>query len=127
MCVCLFVYCCVSHNSFTAPGPVSDLTAGPVFVSVLISWSAPQEPTGLIIAYEITYRVASDDLVRTNTTDLGTSLEIPSLAPLTTVSNISVAAYTSASRGEVTTHDSVVTPEEPPIREWYMNGLLNAH
>ena len=95
---------------------MSDLTAGPVLVCVLISWSAPQEPNGRIIAYEVTYRVSSDDLVRANTTDLGTSLEIPSLAPLTTVSNISVAAYTSVGRGEVTTHDNVMTPEEPEIR-----------
>ena len=96
---------------------MSDLTAGPVFVSVLISWSAPQEPNGRIIAYEVTYRVASDDVVMRNNTELETSLEIPSLAPLTTVSDISVAAYTSVGRGEVTTHDNVTIPEEPEIRE----------
>ena len=93
-----------------APGPVSALTAGPEFVSVLISWGAPQEPNGLIIAYEVTYRVDSG-VVRTNTTDVGTtSLETSLLAPLTTVSNISVTAYTSVGPGEVTTHDSVVIP-----------------
>ena len=106
------------------PGPVSALTAGPEFVSVLISWGAPQEPNGLIIAYEVTYRVASGDVVRTNTTDVGTSLEIPSLAPLTTVSDISVTAYTSVGPGEVTTHDSVVTPEEPQIREYSRPSII---
>ena len=96
---------------------MSDLTTSLESDSVLISWSAPQEPNGLIIAYEVTYRVASSDIVRTRTTDLGTSFEILSLTPLTTVSDMSVAAYTSVGQGKVTTHDSVVTPDGPKLRE----------
>ena len=89
---------------------MSNLTAGPEFVFVLISWHAPQEPNGLIVAYEVTYRVASGDLVRTNTSDVETSYETSFLAALTNVSDISVTAYTSVGPGKVTTHDSVVIP-----------------
>ena len=89
----------------TVPGPVSDLTALPKFTSIDLTWSAPQEPNGVIISYEVTYRVTGSNLVTTNTTDLSTTFSISSLTPQTTVSYISVSAYTSAGRGEASIPD----------------------
>ena len=62
-------------------------------------WSAPQEPNGVIISYEVTYRVSDGNLVTTNTTDLSTTFTISSLTPGTNVTEISVSAYTSVGRG----------------------------
>ena len=72
------------------PGVVSDLTGQPKFTSIVLTWSAPQEPNGVIISYEVTYRVSDDNLVTTNTTDL--RFTIPSLTPGTNVTEISVSA-----------------------------------
>ena len=80
---------------------MSDLIALPKFTSIDLTWSAPQEPNGVIISYEVTYRVTGSNLVTTNTTDLSTSFSISSLTPQTIVSDISVSAYTSIGRGEV--------------------------
>ena len=99
----------------TVPGPVSDLTALPKFTSIDLTWSAPQEPNGVIISYEVTYRVTGSNLVTTNTctTDLSTTFSISSLTPQTTVSDISVSAYTSIGRGEAATIADQTTREEP--------------
>ena len=87
----------------TVPGPVSNLTALPTLTSIDLTWSAPQEPNGVIISYEVTYRVTGSNLNTTNTTDLSTTFSISSLTPQTSVSNISVSAYTSIGRGEAAT------------------------
>ena len=86
-------------NSFwhAVPGVVSDLTGQPKFTSIVLTWSAPQEPNGVIISYEVTYRVSDGNLVTTNTTDL--RFTIPSLTPGTNVTEISVSAYTRVGRG----------------------------
>ena len=88
------------HNYYvcTVPGVVSDLTGQPKFTSIVLTWSAPQEPNGVIISYEVTYRVSDGNLVTTNTTDL--TFTIPSLTPGTNVTEISVSAYTSVGRGD---------------------------
>ena len=88
-----------------APGLVFGLTAQPRFTSIVFTWSAPQEPNGVIISYEVTYRVSDGDLVTTNTTDLATSFTIPVSTPETNVTEISVRAYTSVGRG----NDSQIT------------------
>ena len=93
----------------TVPGPVSDLTALPKFTSIDLTWSAPQEPNGVIISYEVT----GSNLVTTNTTHLSTTFRISSLTPQTTVSDITVSAYTSIGRGEATTIADQATLEEP--------------
>ena len=72
----------------------------PRFTSIVLTWSAPQEPNGVIISYEVTYRVSDDDPVITNTTDLSTTFTIPSLTPGTTVTDISVSAYTMLGQGD---------------------------
>ena len=99
----------------TVPGPASDLTALPKFTSIDLTWSAPQEPNGVIISYEVAYRVTGSNLVTTNTctTDLSTTFSISSLTPQTTVSDISVSAYTSIGRGEAAIIADQTTREEP--------------
>ena len=77
---------------------MSDLTGQPKFTSIVLTWSAPQESNGVIISYEVTYRVSDGNLVTTNTTDL--TFTIPSLTPGTNVTEISVSAYTSVGRGD---------------------------
>ena len=77
---------------------MSDLTGQPKLTSIVLTWTAPQEPNGVIISYEVTYRVSDGNLVTTNTTDL--RFTIPSLTPGTNVTEISVSAYTSVGRGD---------------------------
>ena len=89
------------HNYYimcTVPGVVSDLTGQPKFTSIVLTWSTPQEPNGVIIRYEVTYRVSDGNLTTTNTTN--ETCTIPSLTPGTNVTEISVSAYTSVGRGD---------------------------
>ena len=88
------------HNYYmcTVPGVVSDLTGQPKFTSIVLTWSAPQEPNGVIISYEVTYRVSDGNNFTTNTTNETST--IPSLTPGTNVTEISVSAYTSVGRGD---------------------------
>lgn len=102
----------------TAPGPVSNLLAEPKFTSIMLTWSTPQEPNGIIISYEITYRVDGGDLIASNSTGLATSFIVPSLPPSTTVSDISVSAYTSIGQGEAARNSQVLIPGEPRPRKF---------
>ena len=76
--------------------------------SVVLTWSAPQEPNGVIISYEVTYVVSDGNLITTNTTALSTTFTISSLTPGTRVSNISVSAYTSVGGGDATYLEPVI-------------------
>ena len=92
---------------------MSDLTSRPKFTSIDLTWSAPQEPNGVIISYEVTYRVTGSNLVTANITDLSTTFSISSLTPQITVSDISVSAYTSIGPGEAATIADQTTLGEP--------------
>ncbi len=96
------------------PGVVSNFTTELMFTSVLLTWSPPQEPNGVIIAYEVTYSVNSSELSIINTTN---TTHILRLALSTNVSNISVRAYTSVGPGNTSIHRDVSTPEDPTPRE----------
>ena len=103
----------MTHTTYLfilVPGPVANLSARARVKSVDLTWSVPEEPNGVIISYEVTYRVTGSNLVTTNTTEL--SFSISSLSPLTTVFNISVSAYTSIGAGEDVVIDSVTTISE---------------
>ena len=95
------------------PGVVSNLTGQPKFTSIVLTWSAPQEPNGVIISYEVTYRVSDGNLVTANTTHLSTTFTIPSLTPGTNVTDISVSAYTSIGRGCTAQRDHLTTISMP--------------
>ena len=96
---------------------MSDLDANPEADSVVLTWSVPQEPNGIIIAYEVTYSINGSDITVVNSTNGASTLTIPSLPPNTNISSISVSAYTSIGRGESVSHDDVVTPAEPTLCE----------
>ena len=96
---------------------MSNLIGLSKLTSIDLTWSVPQETNGVIISYEVTYRVTGSNLVTTNTTDLCTTFSISSLTPQATVSNISVSAYTSIGPGEAATIADQTTLEEP--REFY--------
>ena len=100
----------------TAPGPVFNLMADIGFTSVALNWGVPEIPNGVIISYEVTFRVGKSELVIMNTTEV--NLTIPELTPRTTLFNISVTAFTSAGQGIPTTHLDVVIP---PLRESWTN------
>ena len=103
----------VTHTTYLfilVPGPVANLSARARVKSVDLTWSVPEEPNGVIISYEVAYRVTGSNLVTTNTTEL--SFSISPLSPLTTVFNISVSAYTSIGAGEDVVIDSVTTISE---------------
>ena len=53
----------------TVPGPVSDFTASPEVDSVVLTWSVPQEPNGIIIAYEVTYIIDGIAITVVNSTN----------------------------------------------------------
>ena len=98
------------------PGVVSSLMVEPRLTSIVITWRPPQDPNGVIIAYEVTYRVNDSNPTTINTTDISTT-RILELALNTRVSGISVRAYTSIGPGNVTTHPDVSTPQQPTLRE----------
>ncbi len=91
---------------------VSSFLVTPSFTTVVLSWGPPEEPNGVIIGYEVTYRV-NERTITTNTTQSSTTFTISSLAPGTEVSGISVAAYTLAGRGETTGVYNVSTYAKP--------------
>ena len=87
--VCLYII---------APGQVFNLTGTPKFTSIVLTWSPPREPKGVIINYEVRYTV-NDNTFRINTSDLSTTFTIASLTPQTRVSAITVFAYTRIGQG----------------------------
>ncbi len=97
------------HNA--VPGAVSNLTGKLNFTSVVLSWAPPQEPNGIIIAYEVTYTINGGNLTRVNVTD--NMIIIAELKPTTSISDISVSAYTSVGQGEVATLTTLFTVLEP--------------
>ena len=78
---------------------MSNLTGQTTLTSIVLTWSAPQEPNGVIISNEVTYKVSDGNLATTNITHLSTIFTISSLTPGTNVTEISVSAYTSVGRG----------------------------
>ena len=107
----------VLNFASTAPGPIFNLTVGPKFTAVQISWGAPQMPNGVITQYEVTYRVNGGNLIA-NTTDLATTfIIIPSLNPGTIVSDITLTAFTSGGRGDASITADFTTPVNPVLRE----------
>ena len=79
---------------------MSNLAGVPKFTSIVLTWSPPQEPNGVIISYEVTYTVNGSNTVGVITSDLSTTFTIPSLIPQTRVTAITVTAYTRIGQGE---------------------------
>ncbi len=98
----------LSTYFYTAPGVVSRFTTEIQLTSVF-DWSPPQDPNGIIFAYEFTYRVNGSDTVTHNFTEENTRFNL-NLVPSTVVSHISVRAYTSAGPGDTATIGDVLIP-----------------
>ena len=84
------------------PGPIREVTVTPDLTSVQFSWSAPQLPNGVLLSYEMSYRVAdpSSDLIMANTTNISREFEVTSLVPFTDLHDVTISAYTVEGRGE---------------------------
>ena len=87
-------------SPFLVPGPVA-FTAFPSLLMKSISWSPPDMPNGVIIAYEVSYRPtdSSQSVTRLNTTDLATSFTTQSDLEVGTEFIFSVRAYTRVGPG----------------------------
>ena len=84
-----------SHNIFVVPGPVLNLSSNTQFTFINLTWAPPADPNGIILGYEVNYRVTDRLAMNIARTTMYT---ISDLAPGTRVS-ISVSAYTNAGRG----------------------------
>ena len=88
-----------------------------IFNSIVLTWSVPEEPNGVILSYQVTYTVNGSAAVSTNTTASSTTFTISSLPPLTSVSNISVTAYTRVGEGEPATLADTLTLQPQPTTD----------
>ena len=81
---------------YTAPGPVSGLSADPGVVHVNITWNPPIEPNGVIVNYEVGFTFGTGVLKYINTVD--THYTLTNVPPDTEVT-LTVRAYTSIGPG----------------------------
>ncbi len=96
------------------PGVVFNLMADFEFNSIVLTWIPPREPNGVIIGYEVTYRVNENNITHVNSIH-ATNFSIRGIIPRATVSDISVSAYTSAGLGEAAVHPDLLTPDDQLI------------
>lgn len=100
-----------------APGPVSY----PIIhrgYPIVLAWGAPLQPNGVIIKYEVTYRINDQQLLFTNV-GLNTTFIIPGQTLGATISNISITAYTRVGRGEATSLPDTRIPEQCEFSEMH--------
>ena len=108
------MYVCITVFHSSAPGPVSNLVGTSTLTKVVLTWSPPQQRNGIITKYTVTYRINGSAPVTRDINDPDTTtFTIPSLFPQTTISDISVRAYTSAGQGPEMTLEDVVTLTRP--------------
>ena len=98
----------IQHTAFClppAPGPVVITSSSPSFFKISITWDPPEKRNGIIIAYEVSYRPASDlqTITTMNTTDLDTSFTNQGRLELGTAYIFTVTAFTGAGRGKIAT------------------------
>ena len=92
-----------------APGVVSALvTQLTSFTSVVITWSPPQEPNGIITMYELIYRINESSPVTQNIADRF-NITIESTTE-TKISEIMVRAYTLIGPGPFLRTDDIIIP-----------------
>ena len=97
---------------------VSNFRAEIRFITTIVfSWSPSQKNNGILIAYELTYRINSSSLIIRNFTDVSTSTFTLELVLNTNITDISVRAYTRVGPGDAATDEDVVIPPTLPICE----------
>ncbi len=113
----IIVYYVEDHSTtiimlLSAPGPVLNFVNSTKFTSIVLTWDPPDEPNGVIIRYEVTYRI-SEGNIQTLNTGLSNAFIISSLEAGTRVSDVSVSAYTSVGRGVPSNLTDMRTLSEP--------------
>ena len=102
---------------FSVPGSVPNFMAEAQFISVVFTWDqiAPENRNGMIIAYELTYRVNGSAMMMNVSSS--TFVFSDDLDRSTNVTDISIRAYTGAGPGEARTAGNVLIPNTPTVRE----------
>lgn len=93
---------------------MQDLATESTLTSITITWTPPMHTNGIILSYEVSYSL-NTNRITVNTTNLAMALVVSSLAPFSTLYNVSVTAYTSAGSGEAAVLDSVSTHSRESI------------
>ena len=102
-----------AFSPLSVPSAVTNFTIKVTLTSIVLTWSAPEEPNGLIIFYEVNYRVNDGELVTASTASLGTTFTISPLTPGTNVTEISVSASSTTYEGERIAVDFITTLKQP--------------
>ncbi len=108
----IIIVCIIFLYFPLAPGPVLNLANSTKFTSLVLTWNTPGEPNGVIIRYEVTYRIG-DGNIQTFNTGLNTAFQISPLETGTRVSDVSFSAYTSVGRGVLSNLTDLRTLSEP--------------
>ncbi len=94
-----------------------------MFTSVLLTWSPPPEPNGVIIAYEVAYHINGISPMAANTT--GTRLVVELVLNLG-IFDVTVSAYNSIGPGNASMVEDVIIPIIPLPRELLPCAKLHA-
>ncbi len=82
------------------------------FTSIVLTWDPPNIPNGIIIRYEVTYRIGGGNFQTVNA-GLNTVFTISRLETGTRISDVSASAYTSVGRGVPSNLTDLRTLSEP--------------
>ena len=77
-----------------------------------LTWKVPLDPNGVILHYEVSYRVSNRPAIEVNV-KTNHFFNISNLSPMTRVSEISVLAVNDAGKGEAFTIRNVITEGLP--------------
>ena len=102
----------IECSTLLAPSQILDLVADVMFTFIELTWKVPLHPNGIILNYEISYRVSNRPAIKMNA-KTNTSFTISNLLPMTRVSEISVIAVNGAGKGEAFTIQNIVTEGLP--------------
>ncbi len=112
----------LSLDIFIAPGSVLNFAISTWFTSLTLTWDPPDEPNGVIIRYEVTYRISDGNLQAVDA-GLSTKFTISPLETGTRVSDVSVSAYTSVGRGVLSNLTDLRTLSEPRELLWWSTSM----
>ena len=103
------ILCVLPHNmhGYTVPGPVSSLSATTAVTQLIVSWSPPSVPNGVIIVYELL--LSGNGTLNSTVNSATTALTLRDLPP-NTMFTFSVRAYTIIGPGEYVTGQSTTDP-----------------
>ena len=115
---------------YAVPGPVSNLTGYAKFYTMVLSWSPPQMPNGVLTSYDIMYTVNSSSFFPADSvmaTSEPRSYIISNLEPQTTVTNITITACTQIEPGPSVQFSSIFTTLAKPrecMHDWRVTKAL---